>query len=66
MTPRTRRLARRYSFRIIQDGMTVVSASGTDQRQLKAEAAHYAMMYAQDGPVQVKFSSRRSTRKVKP
>jgi hypothetical protein len=42
----------RGSFTVKQGGMTVASGTGTYE-DVKREAAHYAMMYEQDGPVKV-------------
>ena len=39
-------------FKIYQDGMAVAGGSGPYEF-VKREAAHYAMMYGQDGPVKV-------------
>jgi hypothetical protein len=47
------------SFAVRQDGMTVASGSGP-YTDIQREAAHYAMVYRQDGPVRV------SVRKLKP
>ena len=47
------------SFSIIQGGMTVASGSGPLE-QIRSEAAHYAAVYRQDGPVRVRV------RKLKP
>jgi len=43
----------RGGFGVYQDGTKVAGGSGPYER-CKAEAAHYAMMYAQDGPVKVR------------
>ncbi len=40
-----------YEFEVVQDGIVVASAWGRDRDRTLAEAAHYAAMYAQDGPV---------------
>lgn len=37
-------------WRIKQDGLVVASGGGPDAEASKREAAHYALMYAQDGP----------------
>lgn len=47
------------SFSIWQDGMKVAGGSGPLEA-IKREAAHYAMMYSQDGPVKI------SVREIKP
>ncbi len=45
-----------YSFEIIQGGIAVASGSGPDLETVRREANHYAIMYAQDGPVEVKIA----------
>lgn len=47
------------SFSVIQGGMTVASGSGPHE-DIRREAAHYAAVYRQDGPVKVRV------RKLKP
>ena len=47
------------SFAVRQGGITVASGNGPYDR-IQREAAHYAMMYRQDGPVRV------SVRRLKP
>lgn len=41
------------SFEIWQDGMPVASCSGP-RALAEAEAAHYALVYGQDGPVEIR------------
>ena len=43
----------RWSFLVEQDGMVVASGDAPTEDGAKREAGHYAMMYAQDGPVKV-------------
>ncbi len=43
-----------YEFELIQDGISVASASSTDRGAAFREIQHYAMMYEQDGPVEIK------------
>ena len=43
----------RWSFLVEQDGMVVASGDAPTEAEAKREAGHYAMMYAQDGPVKV-------------
>jgi hypothetical protein len=43
----------RWFFYIYQDGLRVASGSSTDEADARREAAHYALMYGQDGPVKV-------------
>jgi hypothetical protein len=40
-------------FSIVQNGMCVASGSGPLEA-IRAEAAHYAAMYRQDGPVKMR------------
>ena len=47
------------SFSIRQDGMTVAGGTGP-LASIRAEAAHYALVYGQDGPVRV------TVRRLKP
>jgi hypothetical protein len=47
-----------YQFEVWQDDMCVASGEGTELASIKAEAAHYAANYAQDGPVKVEFYGR--------
>lgn len=42
-----------------QDGMKVAEVSGADHERVRADAAHYALMYGQDGPLQIKERRRR-------
>jgi hypothetical protein len=47
-----------YQFEVWQDDMCVASGEGPELASIKAEAAHYAANYAQDGPVKVEFYGR--------
>jgi hypothetical protein len=47
-----------YQFEVWQDDMCVASGEGPELASIKAEAAHYAATYAQDGPVKVEFYGR--------
>lgn len=38
-----------------QDGMIVAKVEGSTEAAVDREIQHYAMMYAQDGPVEIKF-----------
>lgn len=38
-----------------QDGIMVASVSGPTEASVDREIQHYAMMYVQDGPVEIKF-----------
>lgn len=45
---------RTYSASVWQDGMMVAKVSGADPAAVRREAMHYAAVYAQDGPVQIR------------
>jgi hypothetical protein len=44
-----------HEFSIEQDGMIVAAGEAPTKAAAQREANHYAMMYAQDGPVKVKI-----------
>jgi hypothetical protein len=50
----------RYWFYVYQEGLCVAKGDCPTQDQAEQEASHYAMMYGQDGPVNIKY------RKVSP
>lgn len=66
MTPTERGAVvdRTWSFSIFQGGYKVAGGSGPVESDIRREAMHYGMMYAQDGPCIVKVRSRK--RKSKP
>lgn len=43
-----------YRISIWQDGIEVASVHGSDLDRVHAEAMHYAFVYAQDGPIEVR------------
>ena len=43
----------RWEFQILQDGMTQASVEGP-YKEAKSQAEHYAFVYGQDGPVEIK------------
>ena len=49
-----------YRGEVWQDGFLVARAQGGNYTQVNAETAHYAMMYAKDGPVTVKRFEKKS------
>jgi hypothetical protein len=51
----------RWKFSVEQDGMEVASGEAPTEAESKREAGHYAMMYAQDGPVKVSVKEVRGT-----
>ncbi len=54
-----------YEYQVIQDGMVVASAWGRDHDRVLAEAAHYAAVYAQDGPVELRIKPDKRKRRTK-
>ena len=43
----------RWKFSVEQDGIVVARGDAPSQEDAEREAAHYGMMYGQDGPVVV-------------
>ena len=54
-----------YRGEVWQRGNKVATAEGAVYRLVNAETAHYAMMYAQDGPVEVRFYEKKPKKKWK-
>ena len=52
-----------YSASVWQDGQKVAGVVGKNKSEVRAQAMHYALMYGQDGPVKVRFSSRKARRR---
>lgn len=50
----------KYECEVWQDGNLVAEASSTSAQEVLKEADHYAAIYGQDGPVEVKFYARRA------
>ena len=48
-----------YEFEIWQDDFVQASGSAPTVEEAMTEAGHYALMYAQDGPVAVRYYERR-------
>lgn len=48
-----------YKFEVVQDGIVVASAWSHDRGSALGEAWHYAMVYAQDGPVSLRRAKSR-------
>lgn len=44
----------KYRYDLIQDGMIVASVIAPTKKQGEKEIGHYAFMYQQDGPVEIK------------
>lgn len=44
-----------YRGEIWQGGMRVAAVEGKKYKQVNSDTAHYALMYSQDGPVEVKL-----------
>ena len=45
---------RDYVYRLFQDGVQVARVDCADKERAQQEIMHYAMVYSQDGPVQIK------------
>ncbi len=58
-------LPQEYEFEVVQDGMVVASAWGRDKARVLAEASHYAAMYAQDGPVELRIKPDKRKRRTR-
>ena len=43
-----------YSYALYQDGVKVAQVYAASDKKAKSEIAHYALMYGQDGPVEIK------------
>lgn len=54
---------REYEYEVVQDGIVVASAWGRDRARVLAEASHYAAVYAQDGPVELRIKPDRRKRR---
>lgn len=48
-----------YEFEVWQRDSLQAGGSATDLASVQAEADHYALMYGQDGPVEVRLYERR-------
>lgn len=44
-----------WTGEVTQGGLCIASVSGADEEAVRREAFHYAVQYAQDGPVEVRF-----------
>ena len=45
---------RGYRSSVWQDGIEVAAVTGADHDRVRGEITHYAMVYAQDGPVTIR------------
>lgn len=52
-----------YEYEVVQNGVVVASAWGLDKKSVLAEACHYAVIYAQDGPVELRIKPDHRKRK---
>ena len=43
-----------YQYGLFQDGLMVAAVDAPDKQRALAEINHYAMMYGQDGPVEIR------------
>ena len=48
-----------YQFEVWQDEIPVASGSASTPEEAQREAGHYALMYGQGGPVELRFYERR-------
>lgn len=46
-------MSKQWHMELTQGGIVVAGGSGPTERAVMEEAAHYAMIYGQDGPVDV-------------
>ena len=46
----------RWTFELRQDGQVVAEGEAQNQADAQREGFHYALMYAQDGPVELKIA----------
>lgn len=44
----------RFTGSVWQNGVQVAAVDAPDEESLERELAHYAMMYGQDGPVEIR------------
>lgn len=47
-------MVREYEFELWQDGVMVAGVYSPDLERARAEIMHYAMVYAQDGPCEIR------------
>jgi hypothetical protein len=47
-----------YTYELWQDGIMVAATSAATRKQAHDEIKHYAFMYAQDGPCQVRETTK--------
>ena len=47
-------MAKRYRFQLWQDGIEVAGVDAPTLEAAQREIMHYAMVYAQDGPVEIR------------
>ena len=45
---------RPHKYKLIQDGVCVAYVESVDKEQAEKEINHYALIYGQDGPVEIK------------
>ncbi len=43
-----------YEYQLIQDGMVVATVFASTDARARNEIGHYALVYGQDGPVEIK------------
>lgn len=45
---------KQYNASLFQNGLQVAGVSGPNKESVQREIAHYALLYGQDGPVEIK------------
>ena len=45
---------KQYNYNLIQNGMIVASVSSASFKDAEREIQHYALLYAEDGPVRIR------------
>lgn len=55
-----------YSFELWQDDIMVASVDSSNLKMARQEIMHYAMMYAQDGPCEIRGKSAGLLRPISP
>lgn len=55
----------KYQYDLIQDGLCVASVIAPKKSDAFKDIQHYALIYSQDGPVEIKDRSRKRVSKEK-
>lgn len=54
-------MSEQHRFELWQGGLMVAAVESPDKDRALLEAGHYAMIYSQDGPVEIKIKRRRTS-----